>query len=61
LRDLRLSLVVVVTLLEPAVAASLAVVVLDEAVTLSLVLGILLVGTGVILASRDARIEDQPG
>jgi len=54
LRDLRLSLVVVVTLLEPAVASVLAVVVLDEAATLSLLVGVLLVGSGVVLASRPA-------
>ena len=57
LQQLRLSLVVVVTLLEPAVASTLAVVVLDEALTLSLVVGILLVGMGVVLASRGAQVE----
>ena len=59
LRRLRLSMVVVVTLLEPAVAAALAVLVLDEAVTLSLVAGVVLVGGGVVVASRGA--EDEPG
>ena len=55
LRALRLSMVVVVTLLEPAVAAMLAVLVLDETATASLVAGVLLVGAGVIVASRHAR------
>ena len=56
LRALRLSVVVVVTLLEPAVAATLAVLVLDEAASVSLVVGVLLVGAGVVLASRQARV-----
>ncbi len=54
LRSLRLSVVVVVTLLEPAVAATLAVLVLDEALTVTLVAGVMLVGAGVVVASRDA-------
>ena len=58
LRSLRLSVVVVVTLLEPAVAATLAVLVLDEALTIALAAGVVLVACGVVLASRGA--EDEP-
>ncbi len=61
LRELRLSMVVVVTLLEPAVAATLAVVVLDEAATVSLVAGVVLVGAGVVLASRRVRTPGPRG
>ncbi len=60
LRRLRLSMVVVVTLLEPAVAATLAVLALDEALTASLAAGVVLVGAGVVVASWDAQGESGP-
>jgi DME family drug/metabolite transporter len=51
LERLSLGVVIVVTLLEPAVASLLGVAVLGEPVTSSLLIGIVLVGTGVLLAS----------
>lgn len=51
LRALSLSTVVTVTLVEPAVAATLSVVVLDEAFTAALVAGVSMVAIGVWLAA----------
>jgi len=50
---LSLSVVVTVTLVEPAVAALLAVVVLDEPFTVALVVGLVLVAAGVRLSARE--------
>jgi len=55
LRSLSLSVVVTTTLLEPAVAAALAVVVLDEPATLALAIGLALVAAGVVISSRPSR------
>ncbi|HEY5652227.1 MAG TPA: EamA family transporter [Acidimicrobiia bacterium] len=52
LHRLTLGVVVVVTLLEPAVASLLGVVVLGEPLTAALLVGVVLVGAGVTLASR---------
>jgi DME family drug/metabolite transporter len=52
LQRLTLGVVVVVTLLEPAVASLLGVVVLGEPLTAALLVGVVLVGAGVTLASR---------
>ena len=54
LKRLRLSVVVVVGLLEPAVAATLAITVLSEPVTVPLAAGILLVIAGVTITSQSA-------
>ena len=51
LERLTLGIVVVVTLLEPAIAALLGVVVLGEPFTSALLVGVVLVATGVVLAS----------
>lgn len=51
LERLTLGVVVVVTLLEPAIAALLGVAVLGEPLTAALVFGIALIGAGVVLAS----------
>lgn len=51
LKRLTLGVVVVVTLLEPAVASILGVGVLGEPLTFALVVGVVLVGAGVVLAS----------
>lgn len=51
LKRLTLGVVVVVTLLEPAVASILGVGVLGEPLTIALVVGVVLVGAGVVLAS----------
>ncbi|MFK8025688.1 MAG: DMT family transporter [Ilumatobacter sp.] len=56
LRSLSLSMVVTVTLVEPAVAASLAVLVLDEPFSAALVLGLILVAAGVRIGSRPRRV-----
>lgn len=55
LRSLSLSVVVTTTLLEPAVAATLAVIVLDEPATIALVMGLMLVAVGVAIGSRASR------
>jgi DME family drug/metabolite transporter len=61
LDHLSLRVAVAVTLLEPAVATMLAMIVLDEPVTLALVAGIALVLTGVAIASgRSARAHRPP-
>jgi DME family drug/metabolite transporter len=52
LQRLSLAVVVVVTLLEPAVASLLGVVVLGEPLTFALLAGVVLVGVGVLLASK---------
>ncbi len=52
LQRLTLGVVVVVTLLEPAIASLLGVVVLGEPLTVALLVGVVLVGAGVTLASR---------
>ena len=54
---LTLGVVVVVTLLEPAVASLLGVVVLGEPFTLALLLGVGIVGTGVFLASTTKPVS----
>ncbi len=51
LKRLTLGVVVVVTLLEPAVASVLGVAVLGEPLTMALALGVVLVAAGVVLAS----------
>lgn len=55
LRSLSLSIVVTTTLLEPAVAAALAVVVLEEPATVALAVGLGLVVIGVLISSRPGR------
>ena len=55
LRTLGLSAVAAIGLLEPAVAATLAVVVLDEPLTVALVVGVAIVIGGVALVSAPAR------
>ena len=55
LRALSLSTVVTVTLVEPAVAAALSVLVLDEAFTAILVVGVSMVAIGVWLGARNNR------
>lgn len=57
LKRLSLGVVVVVTLLEPAVASLLGVVVLGEPFTVALVIGIALVGAGVWLASTTKPVS----
>jgi DME family drug/metabolite transporter len=57
LERLTLGIVVVVTLLEPAVASLLGVTVLGEPFTLALVVGIALVGAGVWLASTTKPVS----
>ncbi|MEP6300034.1 MAG: EamA family transporter, partial [Ilumatobacter sp.] len=52
LQALSLSVVVTTTLLEPAVAAALAVTVLDEPASVGLAAGLVLVATGVLISSR---------
>lgn len=56
LERLTLGVVVVVTLLEPAIAALLGVAVLGEPVSVGLVIGIGLVGAGVMLASTSKPV-----
>lgn len=51
---LALSVVVTVTLVEPAVASTLAVVVLDEPLTAALLIGLVLVAAGVWISARPA-------
>jgi len=51
LERLTLGVVVVVTLLEPAIAALLGVVVLGEPLTVALLVGVVFVAAGVVLAS----------
>lgn len=55
LRELSLSTAVAVTLVEPAVAATLSVLVLDEAFTAVLVAGVSMVAIGVWLGTRGDR------
>jgi len=55
LRTLSLSVVVTTTLVEPAVASTLAVVVLDEPATPALAVGLALVAVGVLISSRPSR------
>ena len=57
LKRLSLSVAVVVGLLEPAVAATLGIVVLSEPVTLALVVGICLVMVGVAVTSLSTTAE----
>lgn len=60
LHSLSLSTVVTVTLVEPAVAATLSVLVLDEAFTVALVAGVSMVAIGVWLGtSGDRQAEPQ--
>ena len=58
LRGLSLSVVVTATLLEPAVASTLAVVVLDEPFTAVLAIGLLLVALGVWVSARPGRATE---
>ena len=60
LRTLSLSVVVTTTLIEPAVAAALAVIVLDEPATLALAVGLGLVAIGVLISSRPGRATITP-
>ncbi len=60
LRALSLSVVVTTTLLEPAVAAALAVTVLGEPASVALVAGLALVATGVLISSRPRRATPPP-
>ena len=57
LKRLSLSVAVVVGLLEPAVAATLGIVVLSEPVTVALVVGICLVMVGVAVTSLSTTAE----